>query len=400
MLFIATRYLFSKKSHSVVNIIAGVSLISVAVPVAAIIILLSVFNGFGSLVEGLNASIDADLVISPSRGRNFTINRVDTTALRGVDGVSNFALMSSQTVMLEHEGRQAVVTLRGVDDAYSSVVPIGDYIFAGDFAVRLGDLDRIVLGNSMASKLGVRNLRQAVVGIYSLKESRLSSLVPMVGFERDSARVSGVYMVDMDSESRYSYTSLRLINRLLHGEEQQPQITDIVVLIEDGYSQRDVRSKLQTLVGEDFVVRSREELNPLLYDIIRYEKWGIIFISLMVMILASFSLIGIVAMLIIEKREDMLTLRAVGLTMSGVRQIFFFEGMLISSIGCVAGVLIGVGVTLIQQIWGVVKLPASGFVVECYPVDLQLWDVVGVVTMAMAISALLNYIVTIEMIKK
>ncbi|MFI3292993.1 MAG: ABC transporter permease [Rikenellaceae bacterium] len=402
MFLIARRYLFSKKSHSVVNIIAGVSLVSVAIPVAAIIILLSVFNGFGNLVEGLNASVDADLVISPSRGQYFMTERVDTTAIRRVEGVENFSLMASQTLMLEYGGRQTVVTLRGVDDSYVNVVPIADYMYAGDFEVRLGDLDRIVLGNATASKLGVRNLRQSVVGIYSLRSSRLSSFAPMVGFEQDSARVSGVYMVDMDSEGRYAYTSLRLMNRLMGGddEDQFSNISDIAIRVAPNYSTKEVKSQVEQIVGEEFRVQSREELNPLLYDIIRYEKWGIIFISSMVMLLASFSLIGIVAMLIIEKRDDMLTLRAMGATKSSVRDIFFMQGMLISGIGACVGLVVSVGVILIQQIWGVVKLPASGFVVDIYPVDLQMWDVVGVLVMSMVVAAILNYIVTFEMIKK
>lgn len=399
MFLIARRYLFSKKSRSVVNIIACVSLVSVAVPVAAIIILLSVFNGFGSLVEVLNASIDADLVISPSKGQYFDLKSVDTAAIRRVEGVDDFALMLNQTLMLDHEGRQTVVTLRGVDDSYSRVVPIADYMYVGDFRVRIGDLDRIVLGNATAMKLGVRNLARSQVGIHSLKKSRLSSIVPFVGFERDSARVSGVYLVDMDSESRYAYTSLRLMERLL-GFDNSEQITDIALSVSGGASISDVKSKLQQAVGAEYKVQSREDLNPLIYDIIRYEKWGIIFISTMVMLLASFSLIGIVAMLIIEKRDDMLTLRAMGATKRGVRDIFFMQGMLISGIGAILGLIIGVGVTLIQQIWGVVKLPASGFVIDVYPVDLQMWDVVGVGAIAISIATLLNYIVTREMIKR
>ncbi len=401
MLFIARRYLFSKKSHSVINIIAGVSLVSVAVPVAAIIILLSVFNGFGTLVEGLNGGVDADLTVRPLRGRYVDSREVDTLAIRGVQGVESFALVNEQTLMLHHEGREAVVSLRGVDDNFTSVIPIEQHMRAGEFQPRLGDIDRIVVGNAMAIKLGVRNIRTSFVDIYSLRESRLSSFMPMISFVKDQVRVSGVYLLDMESESQYAYTSLRLLNRLSgRGEEESSEISSVVIRVADGESAGAVKSRVQGVVGDEFEVLSREELNPLLYDIIRYERWGIIFISSMVMLLASFSLVGIVAMLIIEKRDDTITLRSMGATHSQVRRIFFLQGMLISGIGAMAGAVAGVAITLVQQIWGVVKLPMGGFVITAYPVDLHVGDVAGVVAMALGIAALLNYIVTFEMIKK
>ncbi len=400
MLFIARRYLFSKKSHSVINIIAGVSLVSVAIPVAAIIILLSIFNGFGTLVEGLNEGVDADLTIKPSKGRYFMVSDVDTLSLMGVEGVESFSLVNEQTLMLEHMGRETVVSLRGVDDNYTSVVPIDEYIRAGEFRVRLGDLDRLVVGNAVASKLRIRNSSDSRVGIYSLRESRLSSFVPIVDFVRDSAKVSGIYLLDLDSESRYSYTSLRLVNRLLGRVDQEAEVSTIVVRVKDGYSVDRVRDGIRRIVSDEFSILRREELNAVLYDIIKYEKWGIIFISAMVMMLASFSLIGIVAMLIIEKRDDMMTLRMMGSTWTDVRRIFFMQGMLISAIGAGVGVVIGVGVTLIQQYFGVVKIPSGGFVIDSYPVDLQLGDVVGVVLLSLGVAMLLNYVVTKEMIKK
>ncbi len=396
MLFIARRYLFSKKSHSVVNIIAGVSMFSVAIPVAAIIILLSIFNGFGELVEGMNSSVEGSLTIKPTQGRYFDLAQIDTLALRRVEGVENFACVNEQTIVLDYMGRETVVTLRGVDDNYIDVVPIEEYMRVGEFRLRMGDLDLLVLGNAMVSKLGLGNYKLAEVGIYSLQESRLSSFVPIVDFVRDSARVAGVYLSDMESEERYVYAPLRLVHRIV-GEEH---ISSIVVNVADQRALDRVRMSVMEVVGKDFSVLRREELNPVLYDIIKYEKWGILFISAMVMILASFSLIGIVAMLIIEKRGDMLTLRMMGATWGDIRRIFFMQGVLISAIGAVVGMVLGISVTLIQQFWGIVKLPPGAFVIDHYPVNLQLGDVAGIMVLTLGVSMVLNYIVTLEMIKK
>ncbi len=394
MLFIARRYLFSEKSHSVINIIAGVSVVSVAIPVAAIIILLSIFNGFGSLAEGMNESIDGELTITPKQGQYFKKESLDLSL---IEGVKDYAFVTETNVMLEHDGREEVVTLRGVDDLYTSVVPIDQYTLFGDFTPRIGDLDRLIIGNAMAAKLGVRNLRTTWINLYSIRESRLSAFAPMVNFVQDSIKIAGVYMVDMESEGRYAYGSQRLVEEL---SGREGEVTSAIISSTEGVSTEKLRDNIREAIGEEYKVRSREEMNPLLYDIIRYEKWGIIFISLMVMTLASFSLIGIVAMLIIEKRDDMTTLRTMGATWADVRRVFFIQGGLISGLGSVIGVVIGVGVTLLQQYFGVVKLPAGGFVIDAYPVDLQLGDVVGVVVATTAIAFILNWIVTREMIKK
>ncbi len=397
MLLIARRYLFSKKSHSVVNIIAGVSLVSVAIPVAAVIILLSIFNGFGSLVESMNSVVDADLTISATKGRFFDVERLDTLSLRSTEGVEALALMSEQNLMLEYEGREATVTLRGVDSNYSRVVPVGEYMRSGEFLVELGDLDRLVLGNALALRLGVRGVRQSQVNIYSLRESRLSSMVPMVAFEHDAAYVAGSYLLDMETEERVAYTSLRMLQRLLGRADE---VSHVVLKLSEECSVKGVQRRVQRIVGEEFKVQNREELNPMLYDIIRYEKWGIMAISIMVMLIASFSLIGIVAMLIIEKRGDVATLRAMGATWRDVRKIFFMQGMLISGTGTIVGLIVGVGVTLAQQTWGFVKLPSGAFVMDAYPVDVRVEDVVGVVAVSLAIAAVLNYMVTKEMVRR
>ncbi|MFR9593100.1 MAG: FtsX-like permease family protein [Rikenellaceae bacterium] len=380
-----------------VNIIAGVSLVSVAVPVAAVIILLSIFNGFGSLVEVMNSAVDADLTISAAKGRYFDAGGVDTLSLRGVDGVEALAFVSEQGVMLEYEGSESMVTLRGVSEEFCDVVRVGESMRSGEFRVQLGDLDRLVLGNSMARKLGVRGARQSAVNIYMLRESRLSSMMPMVAMEREKAYVSGAYLLDAETEERVAYTSLRLMQRLLG---RAGEVSQVVLRLREGHSPKDLRHEVQSVVGEEFKVQTREELNPVLYDIIRYEKWGIVAISIMVMLIASFSLIGIVTMLIIEKRGDVATLRAMGATWSNVRSVFFMQGMLISGVGTVVGLIIGVGVTLVQQIWGVVKLPSGAFVMDAYPVDIRFMDVVGVVVVSLLIAAVLNYMVTKEMVRR
>ena len=180
----ARRYFFSKKSHSVINLIAGVSVVSVAVPVAAMIVLLSVFNGFEQLVRSMNSHFDADLTLTPREGQTFGIESLDTAALRRLPGVEAVSLALEQSALMEYRGRQAMVTVRGVADGYDRVVPVAECITAGDYAVRLGDLDRLVVGRGVAYELGLRSLGESDGVLYALRRTGFSSRATRVGRRR------------------------------------------------------------------------------------------------------------------------------------------------------------------------------------------------------------------------
>ena len=175
----ARRYLFSSQSRSVVNLISGLSVAAVAMPVAAMIILLSVFNGFESLVKSMYSAFDADLTVSPQQGQTFAQRDLDTAALARIPGVGALSFTLEQSALLEHGGRQATATIRGVDDAYGAVFQLGDAVSAGEWRVRLGDLERLVVGQSMAWMLGIRSLADADVTLYAVRRGSFSSLLPL-----------------------------------------------------------------------------------------------------------------------------------------------------------------------------------------------------------------------------
>ena len=182
--FFARRYLFSPKSRSVVNLISGLSVAAVAMPVAAMIVLLSVFNGFESLVKSMCSAFDADLTVSARQGQTFAADAVDTAALRRIPGVEAMSFVLEESALLEHGDRQATATVRGVDDAYEAVFPLSDAVAAGEYRVRVGDLERLVIGQSMAYMLGVRTLADADVGVYAVRRGSFSSLLPFDNYTR------------------------------------------------------------------------------------------------------------------------------------------------------------------------------------------------------------------------
>lgn len=398
LLLIARRYLLSHKSHSVVNIIAGVSLVSLLLPVAAVIILLSIFNGFSEMVSQMDSAMEGDLTIQLHEGKLFERGDIDSDAIESVEGVESISFSTEQTLLIEHNGRGTVLTLKGVDPNYRATIPIDEYINVGKFQVELGDLERIVVGNAVASKLGIRSLSDVMIDIYALKTSPLQSIIPTGAYNADSAKLAGVFLIDMMSEESYAYASQRLVNRVLNLSDDGA--SKISIKCAEGAQIESVKRGIKEILDERFKVESRQELNPAIYQIIRYEKLGVMLICSLVIILASFSLLGALTMLIIEKRGDIHTLRVMGLTHKDIKRIFMLEGGLISGVAIGCGVMLGVGVTLAQKYLGIVELPSSSMVMQYYPVDLVWSDLAGAVVVSATISIILSYLTVKGVYKK
>lgn len=395
-LLFSRRYLFSKKSHSVINIISGVSVFAVAMPVAAMIILLSVFNGFEELVKQMASTFDADLTVTPREGERFPAERIDTAALACIDGLGGWSYTVEQNVLLEYRGHQAAATLRGADDRYPEVMPILGAISAGDYQVRLGDYDRAVLGQALAYSLGVRSLVGEPLKIYALRRNGFSTLIPLEGYSRREVDMAGVFQLDSEAEQQYLITSLRLARELFDFGEDA---TALLLRVDDPDRIETVKREVEQAVGREFEVRTRYELRRTFYDIMIYEKWGIFFISLLVLVVASFSVVGSLAMLIVEKRRDIGTLRALGADTTLVRSIFRSEGLLICALGAALGVVLGVGATLLQQHFGLIEIPAETFLTKSYPVEFRPGDLAAVLAAFGAVACVISNITVRSMIK-
>lgn len=395
--YIARRYFFSPRSRSVVNLISGLSVAAVAIPVAAMVILLSVFNGFEALVKSMYSAFDAELTLTPRRGQTFSVTDLDTAALRRIPGVGALSLTLEQSVLLEHGGRQATATLRGVDDSYGEVFDLSDAVVTGQWRVRLGDLERLVIGQSMAWMLGIRSLADADVTMYAVRRGSFSTLLPMDNYTRRTEPVGGVYVLDLDTERTYVLTSLRLAQSLF---ETPDRVSAVQIRLTPGASPERTREAVAASAGDGFQVRTRDELRASFYRIMTYEKWGIFFIALLVLVVASFSVVGALSMLIVEKRGDVETLRALGADTDLIRSIFRTEGLLICGLGGVIGLVVGVTLSLLQQHLGLIEIPAESFLTKSYPVEFRLTDLVAVAAAFAVVAALLANVTVRSMIKK
>ena len=389
----ALKYLTSRKSHSVINIIATVSLLAVVVPVAAMVILLSVFNGFESLVRDLYKVVDADIEITRDGGYDIS----DTALRRKVENVEALSFVMERQALLSYRDNRVAVRLRGVDEEYKKVVPIEAYTSVGNAEVQLGELDRLMLGEGVAYELGMYSMAAGDVEVYSLGGGQVGSLLPTFALHSESLDVCGTFVIDQQHASSFALTSLRAANRIFGQAERADKL---LVKVADGVSHSRVAERLREELGEGYKVILREEKNEGFYAIMRYEKWAVFFVSLLVLIIASLSIVGTVIMLIIEKRDERRTLLSMGADNAFIRGVFVREGLLISGVGGVIGLVLGVGFTLAQQHFGFIKMPNGNFLIENYPVELQVGDLVMIFVVFVAVALAVSLVATSTMINR
>lgn len=369
--FIAGRYLRSRKSHSVINIISGVSVAAMATPVAAMVILLSVFNGLEGMVRTLYRAVDADIAIRAAEGTVFDVAAVDTAAIRAAEGVETLSLVLEQGAMAEVGDRRTIVRLRGVERTYEDVVPVAQTIYGGTFAVSVDDSRSVVLGHRTAQELGMsRQAAGDMVTLYAINRTRFSSLLPVGGYTRRTLPVAGFYSID-DENGDVAYVSLDVAQDMFNYEGRA---SSVAVKLAAGADADAVAERLQRIAGEGMEVLTRERSNSI-YRLMALEKWGVFAVALIVLVVASLTVVGTIVMIMIDKRDDAATLRMMGASRATVRDIFVGEGHLLAVVSLVLGVAAGVGLTLLQQTVGLVRLQTATLMVDIYPVELHAADV-------------------------
>ena len=373
---ISRRYMFSPKSHSVINIISMVSVIAVAIPTAAMIILLAMFGGISQTIDTLYKSVDADIEILASRGQTFDAEAISIEELLSTKGIKHCAPYLEQSIVATTAQHRTTLTLRGIDSSYHSVLPVSDFVYRG--SVNNLSAGKIVLGTAAAYTLGAQSVGHPVE-LYALNRRQLSSLLPTSGFSRKKAEVAAVVSINAEIDAELALAELGFTQSLLN---YPGRISSIAIKLDEGYTPEAVQQSLREVLGEEFTVRTRNEKNASMNALIRLERFAIILIGSFIAIVAAFSIVGAVIMLITEKRRDIETLRSMGGNQRLIRNIFVGEGMLLTLLGCLIGLGIGIGFTLGQEYFGWVKIPGN-MIFESYPVELTMGDVVMVAMVVM-----------------
>ena len=381
----ARRYMFSPKSHSVINIIASVSLLAVAIPTAAMIILMAMFDGLTSTIQDYNRAVDADIEIIPARGLTFASDAVDIAEIRGTQGVAATTSYIEQSVMASANGRRVTVSLRGVDSTYTDVISLDKHIVAGDFnSIRRGD---VVLSATVASQLAAYGIG-IPIEFYALNRKQISTLLPTSGITHHTSHLGGEVVTNTENDAALAVSDLQRVQRLLNYEGK---LSCIAIKVNHNANIEDVKARLSNIVGSDFEVRTRDDKNASLNAILRIEKFAILLIGLLIATVAAFSIVGTVLMLITEKKTDIATLRAMGASKRLVVRIFVGEGMLLTITGCILGTLLGVGFAIGQQCYGWIQIPGS-MIMESYPVDLNWGDVAMINTIMIVIGLAISHL--------
>ena len=379
----ALRYMFSPKSHSVINIIAWVSLVAVAVPTAAMIILLAMFDGLTESIEELNTAIDADIEIVATRGQTFDADAINLDRLSTIEGVVYLTPYIEQSVMASATGRQYPIKIRGVEDSYFDVMALEGYVSRGSLdAIAMGDM---VLGSSLASSLGAFGIGTEIE-LYALNRKQISTLLPTSGISKLHSRLGCVISANNQINESVALIALDSAQKLLNYTDR---ISGIAISIAPESDPKPIVAEISTLVGEEFDIVTRERKNASINAILRMEKFAIVLIGALIALVATFAIVGSVVMLMTEKRRDIATLRAMGASRKLICNIFTGEGVLLSTAGTLLGAILGVCFTLIQEHWGVVKIP-GGSVLESYPISLSAVDIVIVVAIVMTMGTVIS----------
>ena len=363
--------------------ISAVSIVAMAIPVAAIILLLSIFNGLERMALDNLKSVDPDLSITPREGTTFRVEELPSALLDDLADVEQYSFILEQSALAQMGASRAVVQVRGVDEGYTSVVPVAKNILVGEFTTRAEENDYVVAAHGVMQDLS--SLRTTAIGesmqLYAINRTRISTLLPVGGYTRRELPIAGIYSIDEDNRSLV-ITSLKAAQSLFNYADRASAVE---IRLREGASPLRLAEQLQAAVGEHFDVRTREERNSI-YRLMALEKWGVFCIAVLVMIVASLSIVGTLVMVIIDKRDDVRTLRTLGARRDFVRDIFTAEGLLMALLSLVLGLVLGAGLALLQQHFGFVGIDAQTLQVNAYPVEVHLQDILLTVVAYAAVS--------------
>lgn len=398
-LYIARRYFFSRKRRTVVNVISWISLAGIAVSTAALVVVLSVYNGIGEVTQGLFNAFDAPLVVQPAKGKTLHATRSDLDALRGVEGVAAVAQVVQENAWMTYRHNEAIVALRGVDGVYHRVTGLDTLLYEGTY--RLADtvltaadeegvadttvLHYLLMGAEVYYNLGVRDVSNVPVAVHIPKRGAALGLTMQEAFNTGYALPGGNFYIQQDIDNRYVVTDIAFVRSLM--DYAPDECTQLCLGLAPDAKPERVKERVRALLGDGYRVMDRFEQQPIYYKVFRSERLGIYLILALIVLISTLNLVASLSLLMMDKRHDAATLRAMGMEGRAVRRIFRIEGLMISGLGVLAGLLLGFIVCFVQQRFGIIKM-GSNFVVSAFPVAMRGVDFLNTTVMVTALSGL------------
>lgn len=374
-LYIAKRYLFSRKSHNAINIVTLISVCGVAVGTMALVCVLSVFNGFQTVIEGLFCSFDPQLKIEAVEGKVFNPAEIDSL-IAGIEGIENTCDILQENALLQFRDKQMPVVVKGVPDNYTEVNDIKDILFRGEFTTRDRSFNTAVGGIGLVQNIGCAVHLVTPIYLYAPKrEGKISMARPDESFRKERVFYAGSFMVKQEKYDNNMIIVSLDVARNLFGYDDEVSAKEIRLRQES--NERKVKKRIQAVIGDRYRVLDRYEQQEDFFRMMQVEKWITYLILTFILMIAIFNIIGSLSMLMIEKKDDMAVLSSLGATRQMIFRSFLFEGTLISLTGVIAGIAIGLVLCWIQIEFGIISLGSgSGFIVNAYPVDVRISDLI------------------------
>jgi lipoprotein-releasing system permease protein len=386
----AWRYFKSKKSTNAINIIAWISMLAIMVSTAALIIVLSVFNGFEGLVQSLYGDFYADMKIVPASGKFLTADPALIQKIKAVEGITQVSFVVEEKAVLVNGDYQSIVFLKGVDNNYNKVNKLDHYITSGKYDLGTTDTPAIVAGAGIANAVGAdpqSPLSDIILYLPNRKAKSFSNLDAMHSFQ---VKPSGIFSVQQEFDDKYAFTNLAFIQYML--DLNPDQLTGIELSIPDQGNLNDIQKALQNSIGKSFTVQTRYQQNQSLFTVMQIEKWVIYGILSLILLVAAFNMIGALTMLVLEKEKDIAVLKAMGATNERVQNIFLTEGFVLAGAGGIVGMLIAFVICYAQIKYKLIKLQGGTFIIDYYPVKMVAADFLLVTVTILIVSVLASWI--------
>jgi lipoprotein-releasing system permease protein len=376
--YIAKRYLFSKKSHNIINIISGISVLGVMVGTFALIVVLSVFNGFEDLVKSLFNSFNPDLQITIKEGKTFDAALFPRNKIEQLPGVISYTEVVEENALLKYKSEQYIVALKGVSNDFLIQNPMDSMLVDGEFILNNDEINFAIMGYLVAYHLGIKIKDFSnPMAVYVPKRTKKTLSAFDQSFNIGYLVPSSVFSVQQEIDSRYIIVPIKFARDLL---EYSTELTSVEVRLKPGSDTDNIQKSVEAIAGEKFIVKNRYQQQELLYKIMKTEKWAIFFILTFIIIIAAFNVVGSISMLILDKRKDIAVMFSMGSNEKQIKSVFMQEGILITLIGISIGLGVGFLLCFAQIKFGLIKLggETGAFIVPYYPVQMKLLDFLAV----------------------
>jgi lipoprotein-releasing system permease protein len=388
---IARRYFFAKKSHNIINVITGISMLGVGIGAMALVVVLSAFNGLERLVGGMYSSFQPDIRIELREGKTFYIDSLPESTIRVIEGIKYLSPSIEETILLKYKEAQFFVTAKGVTDEFLDMSGLDSMIYAGTLKIQEDGVSFIVLGYGVADQLNVfLNHVFEPIKTYAAKRDAKVGTQIHEAFNTDVIFPSAIFSINPEFDYQYAVMPYEYTSKLL---QQKNRVSSYEIGVDEEVDAETTAELIRSKIPSNFIVKTRYQLNELLYKTNQTEKWITFFILTFILGIASFNMLGSLTVLILEKKKDLYTLSAMGFTRAQMKKTFLIEGLLISIIGGGGGILVGLALCFFQLNVGLLKLQEGG-ISPYYPIEIQVSDILSVVLLVVIIGFVCSWLPT------